>query len=373
VPRLCATGKTGKGKLISSDPKQILIIKPSAIGDVVHTLPILNLLRRRFPDSRISWLLTPLCAQLLQGHPQLDEIILFERHRYAHGWRDPSALGELRDLMRTLRDRKFDLVIDLQGLLRSGLLTYQTRAPIRVGFANAREFAWLAYNHRVKVKSMEQHAIERYLLVAKSLGCDTGPVEYVFATDESDRKFAADLVGNLDRFALLFPGSNWETKRWPVENFAALVKPLEERFGLKCFVSGSPDEFELCQNVKGAINLAGKTNLRQLTALIERASLVITNDSGPMHLAAALNKPMVALFGPTNPIRTGPYGSMDSILRIDIPCSPCYSRKCSHQSCLRWLQVESVMKQIEMLINGQLSDGGRDLNHSSTGFKLPIS
>ena len=190
---------------------------------------------------------------------------------------------------------------------------------------------------------MEQHAIERYLSITEWLGCGRGPVEFVFATDDADRQAAAELLGGVERYALLFPGTNWTTKRWPVENFAAMVQPIEQRFGLKCVAAGSEKERALAEQVGASINLAGKTTLRQTTALIERASLVITNDSGPMHIAAALRRPMVALFGPTNPVRTGPYGCEESVLRLDIPCSPCYSRKCSHQSCLRWLQVEDVM------------------------------
>ena len=332
---------------LEQEPRKILLIKPSAIGDVVQTLPILNLLRRRFTEAKISWLLTPLCAGLLEGHPQLDDIILFERHRYASGWRDPGALADLYQLTRELRRREFDLVIDLQGLFRSGWLTMMTRAPLRVGFANAREFAWLAYTHRVPVPDSQVHALQRYLSVTDLLGCGREPVEFYFATDANDREFAASLVNGIDRFALLFPGTNWPTKRWPVENFASIVQPLEEQLGLKCLVAGGSNEMELARKIPGAINVAGQTTLRQLTALIERASLVISNDSGPMHLAAALNRPLVALFGPTNPIRTGPYNREDSVLRLDIPCSPCYSRTCSHQSCLRWMTVDAVMRAAE--------------------------
>jgi lipopolysaccharide heptosyltransferase I len=330
----------------TTTPKRILLIKPSAIGDVVHALPILNLLRRRWPEAHISWLVTPGCAGLLEGHPQLDEVILFERHRYAKLWRDPESLMELLALTRELRRGQYDLAVDLQGLFRSGWLTYQTRAPIRVGFDNAREFAWLGYTHRVQVATMEQHALERYLSIADLLGCGR-EVEFVFATDDADREIAANLTRGIERYALLFPGTNWATKRWPAAHFADIVRPLEKQFGLRCIVGGSSGEAQLASQIRGAVNLAGKTNLRQLTALIERASLVVSNDSGPMHIAAALGRPLVALFGPTNPTRTGPYQREESVVRLDIPCSPCYARKCLHQSCLRWLSVDAVMRAVE--------------------------
>jgi lipopolysaccharide heptosyltransferase II len=261
--------------------------------------------------------------------------------------------------MSDLRDRKFDLVIDLQGLFRSGWLAWQTRAPVRIGLANAREFAWIFYTHRVETGTPQQHAIERYLMMAKTLGCNTSPIEFQFHLTDDDRAHTANLLGDGEAFALLLPGTNWPTKRWPVENFAALVQPLRERFGLKTVVAGSADDRDLALRI-GGIDATGKTTLRQLVALLERAQIVIANDSGPMHIAAALGKPLVTMFGPTNPVRTGPYKREDSVVRIDIPCSPCYSRTCSHRSCLRWLGVEAVMGMVERELNHRIIES---LNH----------
>jgi lipopolysaccharide heptosyltransferase I len=331
-----------------SPPRRILLIKPSAIGDVVHTLPILALLRRRWPEAHLAWLLTPACAGLLDGHPLLDEVIVFERHHFGRGWRDPASALSLIEFLKDLRRNRYDLVIDLQGLLRSGLLAWQTRAPVRIGFANARELAPIFYTHRVPIDSLEQHAIDRYLRVAEALGCEVDrPIEFPFHVTDEDRAQIAAMLNGSGRYAVLLPGTNWPTKRWPVERYAALVAPLRERFGLTSVVAGSPDEIDLAAQIEGGANLAGKTTLRQLAALIERAALVIANDSGPMHIAAAMNRPLVTLFGPTNPRRTGPYRRENSVLRVDIPCSPCYSRKCSHQSCLQWLQVEPVLQLAE--------------------------
>src|SRR5438477_6661505 len=180
-----------------SPPDRILIIKPSAIGDVVHTLPILNLLRRRWPNAHIAWLVTPTCAGLLEGHPQLSKVIRFERRRLAHSWWNPAAAADLFGLTRELRRGEFDLVVDLQGLFRSGWLTFATRAPLRVGFANAREFAWLAYTHRVPIETDEQHAIDRYLQISEMLGCGREQVEFHFATTAADRQVIDDSVRDL--------------------------------------------------------------------------------------------------------------------------------------------------------------------------------
>ena len=335
---------------LPSPPRKILIIKPSAIGDVVHTLPVLDLLRRRYPDARISWLVTPACAGLLERHPQLDEVLRFERKEFGKGWRSPKVAADLFRFTRSLKDRRFDLVIDLQGLFRSGWLAWATRAPVRVGPASAREGAPLFYTHRVATGDPEQHAIERYLTVAQAVGCERGPVRFNFAVDDADRAHVAGLTPR--RYAVLMPGANWVTKQWPVERFAALVAPLRERFGLESVVAGGPDVAGLAEKVPATANLAGRTNLRQLVALLERAELVVANDSGPMHIAAALCRPLVTPFGPTNPVRTGPYGRMESVVRVDIPCSPCYSRRCSHVSCLRWIETEPVLELARRQMDG---------------------
>ncbi len=324
-------------------PRRILIIKPSALGDVVHTLPALNLLRRRFPDAHIGWVVSGAFASLLEGHPQLDEVIRFERRRFARGWRDPLAAAKLFRFARDLRTGEFDLVIDLQGLLRSGWMTMRTRAPIRVGFSRTRELAHFFYTHRVDAGPAEQHAIDRYLRVCQFIGCGREPVEFQFHVTDEDRAKVASMVPLDQPFCVLLPGSNWPTKRWPAENFSALAPLVRERFGLAAVVAGGSEVSEIAARIPDATDLTGRTNLRELVALLERADLVIANDSGPMHIAAALGRPLVTMFGPTNPQRTGPYGRIDSIVRIDIECSPCYSRRCSHRSCLRWLQVDDVL------------------------------
>jgi lipopolysaccharide heptosyltransferase I len=337
---------------LPAPPASILIIKPSAIGDVVHGLPILSLLRRKWPEAKISWLVTPACAGILDRHPMLHEVIHFDRRAYAKAWRNWRTFKSLRAFARGLRDRRFDLAIDLQGLLRSGWLARATRAPVRVGLSDAREGARIFYTHRVPTAlgapGGERHAIERYLCVTEALGCGREPVEFPFPTDDADRAHVAALLPP-SPYAVLMPGTNWETKRWPVERFAALVAPLRERFGLESIVAGGPADADLAAPIEcaGALNLAGKTTLRQLVALLERAAVVVANDSGPMHIAAALGRPLVAPFGPTSPVRTGPYRRMDSVIRLDIPCSPCFSRTCSHQSCLRWLETAPVLELAE--------------------------
>ena len=344
---------------LPTEARRILIIKPSALGDVVHALPILNLLRLRWPKAHIAWLENPAFAGILEGHPQIDEVIRFERHRFGHGWWHPGAALDLIQFLWALRQKQFDLVIDLQGLFRSGWLTWTTGSPTRVGFADARELGWIFYNHRVRVEGRDQHALERYLNIAEALGCGRAPVVFQFPAAEA----LAEPIG--EPYAVLLPGTNWETKKWPIESFAQLVQPLREQFGLRTVVAGAKDAVELAARMRPItegedwIDLTGKTSLKQLIALLAGAAVVVANDSGPMHIASALGRPLVTMFGPTNPVMTGPYKRMDTVVRLNILCSPCYSRKCSHQSCLKWLNASSVLDAIaEQLQQQPLSLAG---------------
>ena len=332
-------------------PRKILIIKPSAIGDVVHALPVLNLVRRKWHEAHIAWVITPGCAGLIENHPMVDEVIRFDRRLFAAGWRNRGAARGLRHLMRDLNRRQFDLVIDLQGLFRSAWMAWRSGAPVRIGFANAREFAPLFYTHRIESSWENDHAIERYLKMAAALGCGSEPVEFPFAISDEDRRWVDEQIPPGSRYAVMLPGTNWLTKRWPAEKFADLVEPLRRRFGLDTVVAGGPGDAEMAAKIPADYNLVGKTNLRTILALLERADLVIANDSGPMHMAAALGRPLVALYGPTCPIRTGPFRRLDSVVRLDIPCGPCFSRTCSHQSCLQHLGIEPVLRLAERQMN----------------------
>ena len=331
-----------------SEPRRILLIKPSALGDIVHALPIHRFIRKRWPAAHIAWLVNPAFAGLLDGNPDLNEVIRFNRRQYGSAWRNPIALIRLLHFLWTLRRQRFDLVIDLQGLLRSGLLSGVTGAARRVGFSNAREGAAWWYTQRIPIENEEQHALQRYLILSKALGCGDEPVEFLLPR--------APLIGELSEavrepYAVLLPATNWATKRWPIEYFAALVQPLAERFGMRTVIAGGEDAMEMVDDIREisgprVFSVAGKTTLPQLVTLLEGASVVIANDSGPMHIASALNRPLVTIFGPTNPVRTGPFRRIETVVRLDIVCSPCYSRACTHQSCLRWLTPEMVLSAV---------------------------
>ena len=332
-------------------PRRILLVKPSALGDIVHAIPVLTLLRQRFRAAKIDWLVTPSFAGLLRNHPDLNELVIFDRKRASlfsdHAKADAT---DVRQLAQTLADRDYDLVIDLQGLIRSAFLSWSTHAPVRVGFGYAREGAWLAYTHRVPARDVgtARHAVERYLDVAEALGCARGPVEFRFpALSSDDRAIVDERLAPLNGapFAALLPGTNWATKRWPAAHYAALATQVRAKLDLEPVIAGGADVVELAQQMPGTLDLSNRTSLPQLVELLRRASLVIANDSGPMHIACALGRPLVTIFGPTNPARTGPYARPDTVIRLNIICSPCYSRTCSHTSCMNWLTPEHVLEQ----------------------------
>lgn len=327
-------------------PRNILIIKPSAIGDIVHALPVLALVRRKWPQAKISWLASTACATLLDGHPDLNEVIRFDRRFFGEGWRNPLAAIGLLGFFRALRRRRFDLVIDLQGLFRSGMLAAASGAPVRIGPAEARELGWLFYTHRATTGFPLGHAVERNLAVAAALGLGRSPLEFRLATTASDRQRVDALIAPGERFAVFLPGTNWDTKRWPAQKFAALVRPLREQYGLASVVAGGAADGDLASQIPGSIDLTGKTNLRELVALLQRADLVIANDTGPMHIAAALGRPLVSIYGPTSPDRTGPFGRLDTVVQLEIECSPCFGRHCSHTSCMNQLEPLSILNMV---------------------------
>jgi lipopolysaccharide heptosyltransferase I len=345
---------------------RILLIKPSSLGDIVHALPVLSGLRQRYPQAEIAWLAGSPYVTLLRAHPALNEVIPFDRRRYGMVGRDLRVSVHFADFLHKLWSRRFDLAIDLQGLLRSGLLALASGARFRIGFANARELGWLFYTHRIPPGSSDSHAVDKNYRVAEALGFAQLPKDFALHLPPGTEERASAILeqaGLAQRpYAVLVPAARWQTKRWPTENFARLADAAAQRLGLAVVLIGAAAEAELCYQVQrraatGLINLAGKSTLPELVAVVKAAQVVVTNDSGPMHVAAAMDRPVVALFGPTNPTRTGPYSAAARVIRKPLPCSPCYLRRlsqCPHKHhCLRQIGVEEVFGQIAELVGRQ--------------------
>lgn len=342
--------------------RRILIIKPSSFGDVIHAMPVLHGLRTRFPHARISWLVANNCAGLLEEHPDLDEVIRFDRKRYGRIGRGLAPTIEFIRFLGELRRRSFDLVLDLQGLFRSAFLTIATGAQVTLGFANAREFAPLFYSRRIAVPDPEAHAVDKNCLFAQTLGFGDLPVLFNLPVRP---KAAESMAAVLDAhgiargrpYALMGPGTRWETKRWPAAGFAEVARRIRSELGLPVVLIGMEDEAQVAEEVQqaagdGVVNLAGRTKLPELIALVSGAALCLMHDSGPMHLATALGRPMVAIYGPTSPRRTGPYHRPEAIARLDLPCSPCYIKRvadCPYDHrCMRDLSPDTLMDRLRV-------------------------
>ena len=383
------------GSLASRQFERILLIKPSAFGDVLHTLPVLVKVRARYPTARIDWLITPENAELVRYHPALSNAVLFARRDYAHWNRVLAAGAGLLKLVNALQSAQYDLAIDLHGQFRSALFALASGAPVRIGFdrprrasafsavkstkrtaedaeersaeiprrgwRGAREGSWMAYSHRIPIPTLNVHAVDRYLWLGPILGLDhTAPDLRVYWPAEAEERAEGLLRRHsLGCFAMLVPGTIWRTKHWHEEGFAAVGRYLLQQ-GLGVILVGTARERPRCQAIAarcpGACDISGQTTPSQLAALMNRSVISVTNDSGAMHLAVALNRPVVSVFGPTNPIWVGPYRRPGSVVRLDLPCSPCYFRRLSQcpndHACMKQVSAEQVIERVRAVLNG---------------------
>lgn len=295
-------------------PNRILIVRPSALGDVCRTVPVLVTLRSAHPRATIDWIVQDEFAAAIASHPDLDEAVTFPRRRFARWWRSPQAALEMWRWFEALRRRRYDLVLDFQGLSRSGLITLGTRARRRVGVRSAREFGWLAYNVR-HAPAPARHEVERMMSIVVAEGLEPVYDMRLYAA-EADRSWWQARRAELDmpsaRYAVLAPTSRWPSKSWPQESFSALIEPLRGRGFQRIVLIGSPSECDQVDRITRTpgivVDLVGKTDVGRMMAVIAGASLVIGNDSAPLHLAVGFDRPCVGLYGPTDPAQQGPYG-----------------------------------------------------------------
>jgi heptosyltransferase I len=344
---------------------KILILKPSSLGDVIQALPVLRLLKLHFCDVEIFWWIDSSLAPLLEGDPDLAGVILFERRR----WRSPRHWPEMFRSIRALREKKFDLVIDLQCLARSGAFAWLARGEFLVGLDEKREGARGFYDIAVPRKNFHTHAVDWYLSVLPQLGVSVDKKfvwlpERLRAAAEVRRRWLSEFHlthsgARAPKLVVLQPGARWATKRWPIEFFCELSRLLGEKLpDTRLVILGSKDDHLLGEIINAAapercLNLCGETSLPEMVEWIRQCDVMVTNDTGPMHAAAALNKPLVALFGPTEPRRTGPYGHLQTVLRRDLPCSPCMKSRCHNDrmdECLRGISPAQVLARVEEIL-----------------------
>jgi len=331
---------------------KILILKPSSLGDVIQALPVLRLLKHHLPASKIYWWIDSALAPLLEGDPDLAGLIHFERKR----WSRPRYWPELVHSIAQTRARHFDWVIDLQCLARSATFAWLANGRLLVGLDEVREGARGFYDLAVRRASFHTHAVDWYLAVLPPLGV---PVHQQFTWLPPRPSVTAAVAqkwpAQNHRWVVLQPGARWNNKRWPAEYFAEIVRRLvREDPNLRFAILGSSSDESLGYLITAAapgfcLNLCGRTSLPEMIEWVRRSDLMISNDTGPMHVAAALNRPLVAIFGPTEPLRTGPYQRSSDVLRIDLSCSPCLSARCTYispQECLRGISPEKVLARV---------------------------
>jgi heptosyltransferase-1 len=321
---------------------------------VLHALPTLEALRSAYPEAHITWLVEAAYAPLLSGHPALDEVWVAPRLRPAElfSGSNPAAL---RRLVRQLRVRPFDLVVDLQGLIKSAVWVALARSPRKVGYDQTRELSYLPLTERVPPFDPEAHAVRRYLNLAHYLGAPPALPRFRLCLDAAADISALIPAEATRPLAVLHPGARWSSKLWPAASWARLAEWLRDQ-GFQVAVTGSRADRELAASLAAQcraplLNLAGRTSLAQLAAILRKARLAVTTDTGAMHLAAALGTKVVALFGPTAPWRTGPFGAGHLVVRLGLPCSPCFKRRCPEPRCLTDLTPEVVKAACEKILS----------------------
>jgi len=347
----------------------ILIVKMSAIGDVIHTLPAVNALRVHFPNARITWLVEEAASEIIESHEAVDRVLISKREHWIKGSLGTSRLQSVKEVFRfvgELRETAYDLVLDFQGLMKSAVMVGLCRAERKIGYDGTRELSYLVLDERIPPYPMDRHAILRYLNLVAYLGVDPCQIAFKIPFGEKEKWHVRSMLNQRGWDGGCVVAVNamakWKTKLWETESFARLGDMLVEALG--CFVvfTGSKaDEKEIrkiTSNTRAeCIGFSGQTNLKDLAALFEMAKCVVSIDTGPMHLAAAVGAPVVALFGPTAPWRTGPFGDGHQVLRAGLSCSPCFKKACDSVVCMRDISVEQVFDSVITILTGSRPEG----------------
>ncbi|MDP6178794.1 MAG: lipopolysaccharide heptosyltransferase I [Desulfatiglandales bacterium] len=345
-------------------PNSILIVKLSAIGDVVHSLPLLEVLRKNFPEARIDWVVEEESSELIQAHKGIDHVIVSRRKSWQKNFfrkEDRSAaFREIIRFFRELRSEEYELVIDLQGLFKSALLTGLSRGKRKIGASGGREGSPLVLTEQPYPVGYNQHAVDRYLKITEYLKCSQNSWEGLIPIRESDRRSMDRLIhdnGIQNKIKVAInPIARWKTKLWELNRFGILADRLQKELSCRVIFTGGRDDRANIDKIiarmeEKPVNLAGQTSLKELAYLYSICGLLISTDTGPMHIAAAMDCPVIALFGPTAPWRTGPYGKGHKVIREGIECSPCFKKRCTNMACMDNITADRVFDAVQQVFN----------------------
>lgn len=343
--------------------RRILIVLLGAIGDVVRALPLLGRLRRAYPQAHIAWAVEPASKPILEGHSGLDEIIVYERSR---------APWSFLPFLRAVRAGNFDLVLDLQRHLKSGLVSLVSGAPERLGFAapNAKELNHLFSTRRIDAQPNLRLKLMQYQAFAELLGIAPAPVEFGLDLPAAEQARAEALLAGAPRPIVgVILGSSWPSRIYPVASMAAVIaelaRPAGSSPGLFPVLIGGPGETAFARQVMecgpgtAMLNLAGRTSLRDLIVTFRHCAAAFGPDSGPMHIAAAVGCPVVSLWGATAPERSAPWGFASLAIKSAIPCHPCYLRRCPiGGECMRRIEPAAVAAAVREGMAGRRGASG---------------
>lgn len=330
--------------------QRILIIKLGAVGDVIHSLPVLETLRACFPKAHLGWVVEEASYPILAGNPSLDELILLERRKL----RGAASIAYLRRWMRDLKARQYDTVLDLHNLFKTGIIGYFSGASLRIGFSKWREGNFLFMNRRVRPPSRYQHAVDKYLSLLAPLDIREDrwvrrfPLVWELHEKEMIGRFwEQNGLKEQDRVVAINPGANWPSKRWRPVFYARVADQLIKQCDAKILLLWGPGEKHLAEAIASHMQekgmMAPLTTLKELMPLIKRCRLFISGDTGPLHLAAALGVSTVALFGPSDPQRNGPYGEGHFVIKSSLPPATHWQIKEHGNQWMESIGVDRVM------------------------------
>ena len=340
----------------------ILIVKLSAIGDVIHALPVSYALRQKYPTAHITWVVEPTAYEIVKHNPCVDEVILFQKKAFKtfKGFKQ-----NFKPFYKLLHQRKYDISIDLQGLFKSMAVVLTANAKKKIGYVDMREGSNLI-SKAIKGPHFNGHIVDRYLDTVKYLGCDTDNIIFPLKNTAEEINYVNNLlmdnkIDDNTPFIVFAVGTNWVNKCWSTKNFA-ILSDLLSKHSIKTVLIGfgKNDEQKALEITRqntsnNIVNLVGKTSLMQTAALIKKAKAVIGGDTGNLHLAAALNIPAIMLMGPTDPNRNGPYKQMHNVILAGHDCDGCWKRTCRKNiDCLSTITPNQVLKKIlkiEMFTN----------------------
>ncbi|MBI4964222.1 MAG: glycosyltransferase family 9 protein [Desulfomonile tiedjei] len=354
---------------MNPDGKRILVIKPSSLGDVVHTLPLVHAIKRNYPSCHIGWVIQNGFRGIIEYDPAVDEVIPIsipstsdpQASRGAFVRAAAATFRALRQLRGRFKARPYDLVLDLHASFRSGLLGLANPNGFRVGFHDAKELNTRFQNHLIHTDKALPHAVDKNLAFAAYLGCTVCPDDFRVIVNPAARdKVRAFLkeqgVESSDRLVYASPAARWATKFWTVHGWAELADSLIDRKSARVVFAGSPQDSAYIETIvermkSPAIVAAGKLSLAEAVALIEAADVYVGVDSGPMHISAFVGTPVVALFGPTDPDKVGPYGTGHRVVQVPgLDCLGCRKRSCANRRCLEDLKPQAVFDETVTLL-----------------------